>query len=295
MSKWRVVDLHRYSGVVAAKEGRLFVGESSVALSDISVMLLGPRCQVHASVFDRAAEYSFPILACDWRHVPRSVMLPWSENSRVGARHVAQAELSAGRTKNAWMQIVKAKIAGQAHNLGETPAGRRLKEIAQSVRSGDPANCEAQAAGVYWRHSFPDDPEFKRAPLTGVGRNALLNYGYTVIRGHVVRSIVEAGLWPTLGIRHRGRSNTFALADDLIEPFRPAVDGVVRSLPAGSQVKDPEVKRALVEVSDLPFCSDGFSIQTHIQRLAQNFALYVEDDLDKLPVRHWGQRVRRDG
>src|SRR5690606_40076131 len=145
MSKWRVVDLHRYSGVVAAKEGRLFVGESSVALSDISVMLLGPRCQVHASVFDRAAEYSFPILACDWRHVPRSVMLPWSENSRVGARHVAQAELSAGRTKNAWMQIVKAKIAGQAHNLGNTPAGRRLKEIVRSVRSGDPANREAQA------------------------------------------------------------------------------------------------------------------------------------------------------
>jgi len=54
-----------------------------------------------------------------------------------------------------------------------------------------------------------------------------LNYGYAILRGTMARSIVAAGLLPTLGIFHRNRYNAFCLADDLMEPYRPYVDEIV--------------------------------------------------------------------
>ena len=59
------------------------------------------------------------------------------------------------------------------------------------------------------------------------GVNALLNYGYTVLRAATARALVSAGLTPSLGIFHHNRSNAFPLADDLMEPYRPFVDEVV--------------------------------------------------------------------
>jgi CRISPR-associated protein Cas1 len=43
----------------------------------------------------------------------------------------------------------------------------------------------------------------------------------------VARSLVATGLLPTLGIHHHNRYNAFCLADDIMEPYRPFVDGVV--------------------------------------------------------------------
>ncbi len=58
-------------------------------------------------------------------------------------------------------------------------------------------------------------------------QNILLNYGYAVLRAIVARAICAAGLHPSLGIHHHNRYNAFCLADDLMEPFRPAVDHAV--------------------------------------------------------------------
>jgi CRISPR-associated protein Cas1 len=51
-----------------------------------------------------------------------------------------------------------------------------------------------------------------------------------VLRAAVARAIVSAGLLPALGIHHDSRSNSFCLADDLVEPLRPIVDRRVREL-----------------------------------------------------------------
>src|SRR3546814_15650972 len=65
------------------------------------------------------------------------------------------------------------------------------------------------------------------------GANALLNYGYAVMRATVARAIVAAGLHPTIGINHANRSNALALAAHLIEPVRPLVDALVETMVAG--------------------------------------------------------------
>jgi CRISPR-associated protein Cas1 len=58
----------------------------------------------------------------------------------------------------------------------------------------------------------------RRAP------NAHLNYGYIILRSALVRSVIAAGLVPSLGVGHINARNNFCLVDDLVEPFRPLVD-----------------------------------------------------------------------
>lgn len=124
--------------------------------------------------------------------------------------------------------------------------------MARKVTSGDSGNIEAQAARHYWPRMMGSD--FRRD--TGADdANALLNYGYTVLRAATARAVVAAGLHPTIGLFHSNRGNAFALADDLMEPFRPLVDCAVRSLVAsqGAQV-DTHAKQALARLIavDLP-------------------------------------------
>jgi CRISPR-associated protein Cas1 len=77
------------------------------------------------------------------------------------------------------------------------------------------------------------------------GANGLLNYGYTVLRSMCARAVVAAGLHPSIGVHHANRGNAFALADDLIEPFRPLVDALtLRLMARGVESVTPEAKRA---------------------------------------------------
>lgn len=62
------------------------------------------------------------------------------------------------------------------------------------------------------------------------GTNALLNYGYAVVRAAIARATVASGLIPSLGVFHKNRANPFCLADDLLEAYRPFVDWRVRLL-----------------------------------------------------------------
>jgi len=113
-----------------------------------------------------------------------------------------------------------------------------MLSLAREVRSDDPKNVEATAARKYWS-SWLSDKHKKialvkgkpfRRDVDGKGLNAFLNYGYSILRAAIARALVSAGLHPALGVHHKNRSNTFALADDLIEPIRPFADRVVQDL-----------------------------------------------------------------
>ena len=93
-----------------------------------------------------------------------------------------------------------------------------------------------------------ETPAFRRDPdLPGL--NSFLNYGYAVLRAAIARAIVGAGLLPSLGLHHRNRSNSFCLADDLIEPLRPLVDDRVRELHRqGYDELNQPAKAALLEI-----------------------------------------------
>ena len=54
--------------------------------------------------------------------------------------------------------------------------------------------------------------------------NNFLNYGYAILRAATARALVGSGLLCTIGIHHKSKYNAFALADDIMEPFRPLID-----------------------------------------------------------------------
>lgn len=105
--------------------------------------------------------------------------------------------------------------------------------------------------------------------------NGLLNYGYTVLRAATAPAVVAAGLHPTIGLFHSHRANVFALADDLMEPFRPLVDLTARGIAAaaGPDVT-PDAKRRMAELIalDLPLAGEISPLSVSLSRLTVSLA-----------------------
>jgi CRISPR-associated protein Cas1 len=257
-------------------------------MADTAVVLLGLRTRIGAAVLHQLADFDVVAMVCDWKGVPAAGLFPWTEHTRVAARQNAQVAMSLPRRKNAWARVVRAKIMGQAANLRHLghDGWARLENIAKAVRSGDPGNAEAQAARYYWPRLLSGDG-FTRNPQAGNGRNGMLDYGYTVLRGHGIRAVLSAGLTGAIGLHHSSRSNAFNLVDDLIEPFRPAIDWVVANMPQETSLDEPPVKHALVAASSQPFGQDGLSVASVLSDLAQQLGRYAENQVARLAVPCW--------
>lgn len=292
--QWRVIDLCAFEGELRSTRGGVEVCpeegmSTTIPVAEVAVVLVGMKVNLSAAVLHRLAEADVAVLFCDWRGIPEGGCYSWSDHGRVAARHRAQAEVSLPRKKNAWARLVRAKIEGQASvldNLKIRGAGELLA-LADQVRSGDPGNVEAQAARLYWSRALGKG--VGRQPAAGqlIGANACLDYGYSVLRGHLMRAVLAAGLAPALGVFHRGRGNAFALADDLIEPFRPAIDEVALQLPPTASPSDRSVKQLLVAAAQQRFDGEGHGIPAVAEALAQSFGRYVEGDIDRLSVLSW--------
>lgn len=217
-----------------------------VPLEDLGVLIIDhPQVTLTAPLLQACSASGTAIVVCDAKHLPSSALLPFAGHSLHARVVQAQAAASRPTRKRLWAAIVRAKIRAQAECLarcgGDSAA---LAAFAERVRSGDPDNVEAQAAQAYWPRLF--GAAFRRDP-EAEGINALLNYGYAIVRTAVARALVGSGLHPALGLHHRNQYNPYALADDLMEPLRPAVDGTVHALTASGS-SAPVIARPIKEV-----------------------------------------------
>lgn len=202
----------------------------SVPIEDLAVVVLATMYASYThAVFSELASHGVSVIFCDSKSLPIALCAPLAANALHSQVLRTQVAALAARPmmKRIWKDIVVAKIRAQSETLrrldGEDGG---LGLLVRRVRSGDPSNVEAQAARLYWPRLFKDET-FRRTPQESIPPNHLLNYGYAVLRGIVARAIVGAGLHPALGIQHHHRENAFALADDLMEAFRPLVDETV--------------------------------------------------------------------
>lgn len=295
-SAWQVVDCTQLEGQLSYVRGRLRVKRycdseetivSDVPLTNIAVLLIGLHCNCSAGLLHQLATYGVSVLVCDWRAVPIAGFYSWANPAtRVTARQRAQASMSLPRQKSMWAKIIKKKILGQSACLCvlEKAQGGQLKELAKSVRSGDPSNVEGQAARIYWKSLFASEENFRRTPGLGEGRNTLLDYGYMILRGFTEKAVISAGLNPAFGIHHVNGANYFCLADDLLEVFRPCVDVKVAQLPVDASLADRAVKGYLVESINRQFNGSGFTIPSVIEDFTQQYALYAEGKLDSIDI-----------
>jgi CRISPR-associated protein Cas1 len=200
-------------------------GETRLALEDVAWIVLDTQqATLTGALLAACMEFGITVIVTDARHLPSGVVLPFHRHHRQAEVAAQQVSASDGLRKKLWQALVRGKIRNQAGVL-EICAGRSgaLRAMAERVTPGDPENIEARAARYYWGRLFRD---FVRENDRD-RRNAMLNYGYSVMRGAVARGLVAAGLVPALGLHHANALNPFNLADDIIEPFRPIVDLLV--------------------------------------------------------------------
>lgn len=251
-----------------------------VPLPDIGGLVVrGYGASVSLNLIARLAEENIPVVLCGSDQSPASIIWPIAGHHAQGNIIEAQGNLSQPRRKRLWQSLIRAKITAQAQAL--TASGEHasdLFEIAGRVRSGDPDNLEAYAARKYWpRMMGPVEETFIRDRQSD-GINGWLNYGYTVLRAGAARSLLAAGLHPSLSIQHASRGEPLRLSSDIMEPFRPWVDLKIRHI-AQTQKDDPltldrETKSRIVQVLSLdlqgPFGASP--LQTCMDRLAQSLA-----------------------
>jgi CRISPR-associated protein Cas1 len=200
-------------------------GDVRVPIEDLAWMVVDtPQVALTSALIAACMDAGMVLILTDRTHTPSGMILPFHRHHRQAEVAAIQIATSTPLKKRLWQAMVQAKIGNQAAAL--TACGQDsapLVAMARLVGSGDPDNTEARAARAYWPRLFVD---FIRDDGTDK-RNALLNYGYAIVRSAVARALVASGLLPAFGVNHASIANAFNLADDLVEPFRPFVDRVV--------------------------------------------------------------------
>ena len=219
--------------------------QSTVPIEDIGVVILDAyQLTISQNLISKLLDNNVALITCNSKRMPQGLMLNLSGNSIQQERFKYQIQASLPLKKQLWQQTIKAKIANQRALLlnlmnedftqNETLAHQNQLENMEywknSVRSGDPDNYEARAAAFYWKTIFANfESNFKRGRYEADPNN-LLNYAYAILRAITARSLVASGLLPTLGIHHHNKYNAYALADDIMEPYRPFVDEIVYNI-----------------------------------------------------------------
>ncbi len=251
----RIIDISEASVFLKVQHDLLIVcfgdnQEQRVPLEDIAALVVSHSAVTYTqAVLSGLMRHGAVFIACDSHRLPSGMMFPLVGHHLQQERMRIQVEAKLPVKKQAWRQLVRAKIHAQGRLLLQrTGADQGLRDMARRVRSGDPDNLEAQAARRYWQALF-SGIQFRRDP-DGEGVNSMLNYGYAVLRGIVARALAATGLHPSLGLQHHNRYDPFCLADDVMEPFRPLIDNAVATLvaPGGLEAKlTPTLKQKILE------------------------------------------------
>lgn len=233
-------------------------GQNRFPLEDVAwVVLETAQATVTSALLSACAENGIVVVACDGRHMPCGVLISFHEHHRQTAMLRRQMAVTPRLSGLLWQRLVRRKIANQAAVLkfaAKSEAADTLMAMRSLVLHADIENVEARAARAYWPLLFDS---FRRHDEDR--RNALLNYGYAILRAMIARALVAHGYVPALGIHHNRATNAFNLADDLIEPYRPLVDRTALSRLA--DVPDGKVMTRDDRQAMLGICRVGINIE----------------------------------
>lgn len=195
--------------------------------SDIAVICLHhPAITLTAQALQSLGKEGAIIVVTDSFHQPLAQLYPLLAPMRQTLRLHQQFKLYESPWRSTiWQCLVQGRLRSEAavlRSLGKTGA-LFLERLAEKVQPGDTGQCESQGARHYWSHLLPKG--FKRGKQGATDTiNVRLNFGYSILRSLITRSLACSGLNGCLGVGHSNQQNPFNLADDLIEPYRFLVE-----------------------------------------------------------------------
>ena len=203
--------------------------ESVIPIEDIGYLVIDhPEIYISIPALNLLIDNNTSVIVCNTNHLPNGMFLNLNSHHIQQEIFKNQINASSPLKKQLWQQTIVEKITNQGLLLEKITAKKNnFNFLASKVLSGDTSNMECVAANFYWKSFF--EHNFKRERF-GDYPNNFLNYGYAILRAATARALSGSGLLNTLGIHHKSKYNAFALADDIMEPFRPIVDEKVAEI-----------------------------------------------------------------
>lgn len=225
---WRIIYIEEGSEIslhldnVKIKKG---ANDYLFPIADLSMVIIDNyKSIVSLNLLNECSKNNVSLITCNLSHLPESMLIPISgyyENCKTIRKQISWSEEVKALI---WQVIVKRKITNQnfilkLHRKNDDSI-KRIDDFISEVEPCDITNREGLASKMYFRSLFGTN--FSRRDETVI--NGGLNYGYSLFRSLISKVVVAKGLHPNLGIFHRGPTNYFNLADDILEVFRPIVD-----------------------------------------------------------------------
>ncbi len=263
--------------------------ELLIPLKDIhSLILDNHKLVVSLQLLNKCAEYNVNVVCCGVDHNPVGVYVPYSGHHIMADVLKRQMEWSNELRLLAHKRIIEEKINNQYKvleflGLTQNTKAYLLEQYSKEVEKGDTTNREGLAAKVYFRIIF--GVNFIRFDDDII--NAGLNYGYTILRTQINKTVVAKGLNATLGIIHKGPANMFNLSDDIIEIFRPLVDiWVYKNLRLASEfTKEHRISLIQLSTKNMYFLNQSqtiFNCMTLYVNSIVNF--FEKDSIIEFPI-----------
>jgi CRISPR-associated protein Cas1 len=223
--------------------------ESTIPIEDIGYIVIdNPEIYLSIPALNLLVDNNTAVIICNANHLPNGMFLNLNSHHIQQEIFKNQINASIPLKKQLWQQTIVEKIKNQGILLEKITAKKNNFDfLASKVLSGDTTNMEGVAASFYWKSFFEHD--FKRERF-GDYPNNFLNYGYALLRAATARALSGSGLLNTLGIHHKSKYNAFALADDIMEPYRPIVDEKVFELMRdyNEQELNTQLKAELIQI-----------------------------------------------
>ena len=228
---WRTVVISK-NAKLDYQLGYLVVRNQDVVkihINEIAVLIIETTSvSLTAALLCELTKRKVKIIFCDEKRNPSSELIPYYGSHDTSMKVRKQIAWSEDIKTAVWTEIVTEKIRKQAENLEHWNQGESelLYEYISQMEFGDATNREGHAAKVYFNALFGMD--FTRTAENSI--NAALNYGYSLLLSTCTREITINGYITQLGLFHDNMFNPFNLASDLMEPFRPLVDNLIKQM-----------------------------------------------------------------
>jgi CRISP-associated protein Cas1 len=223
--------------------------EATLPIEDIGIIVIdNPEIYISIPTLNFLVDNNSALVICGKNHLPNGLFLNLNSHHIQQEIFKNQIEASLPLKKQLWQQTIVEKITNQGILLEAiTKQKNNFDFLATKVLSGDTSNMEGVAANFYWKTFF--EQKFKRERY-GDYPNNFLNYGYAILRAATARALSGSGMLNTLGIHHKSKYNAFALADDIMEPFRPIVDEKVYEIMQNydEQELNTKIKAELLQI-----------------------------------------------
>lgn len=227
-------------------------------------------------LLNKLAENGKSVIFCNGKKLPYCNLSPIAGTQNSYLRLKEQLSWEKATKDIVWKKIIETKIQSQLDALKFCGADN-VPSIPY-VETGDFGNAEGHFANNYFNNMF--GRQFLRHNADNV--NAALNYGYAVLLSVTARIVASHGYNQMIGIHHASATNNFNLSCDIMEPFRPIVDIIVKN--HGNEPLDTSYKCDLAHViyENVQYKGQNYSIKYAIDLFFIDVVKSLKDNMNKI-------------